>query len=264
MPTQPEAHWFLPGPARSPRERLIFCFPQAGGDPRAFLDWQPGIGTAAEIIPVGMPGRGHRRGEAAPASIAELADGAAEAITAVADRPLYLFGHSLGALIAFEVARRLGDLPALRHLVVSGCAAPSLLPTPHLAAAAKLGGQAFAEAIGFFGGLPPEIIADRELTELLLPAVQADARLFARYRYRPAAPLAVGVSLINGINDPHVDDAALQPWHRECLYPPARYWAAGGHFYFARRPQAVVDVLGSLLRADGAVAAPAQHHVELI
>jgi surfactin synthase thioesterase subunit len=260
MPTKP---WFPPDTAESPRERLLFCFPHAGGDPRAFLDWQPGIGNAAAVVAVGMPGRGHLLGQVAPAGIAELADGVAGAIAEAADRPVYLFGHSLGALIAFEVARRLGGLPALRHLVASGCAAPSLVPAPDIVRVAELEGRAFAEAVAFLGGLPPELLADPELSELLLPVLRADARLVAGYRYRPAAPLPIGVSLINGINDPLVDDAALQPWQRECIRPPACHWVAGGHFFFARKPQAVVDVLSALFRADSA-AVPADRHVELI
>jgi len=256
--------WFHPALDEAPDTPRVFCFPHAGGNPRTFLAWQPllrtpGTGATPRITVVGMPGRGHRAHEQPPTSVADLADGAAEAIAAVAgDGPICLFGHSLGALVAFEVARRLRDTPALRHLVASGCSAPSLLPSARVVRTAGLRGREFAEAVGFFGGLPPEIVAAEELHDLLLPGLRADFRLVAEYEYRPAAPLPIGVSLINGREDPHVDPAALQPWREETVEAPAYHWSPGGHFYFEERPQAVADVLRTV-----AASTPA-HHVELI
>lgn len=262
-PTASGSPWFVTRGEDLGRCPRVFCFPHAGGNARSFLAWQPGLGGQAEIVGVVTPGRGHRASESRPATIDELADGAAAAIAAADDeRPAYLFGHSLGALVAFEVARRLRELPSLRHLVASGCAAPSLLPSERVVRAAALEGRAFAEAIGFFGGLPPEIVAAEELHEVLLPGLQADFRLVARYRYHPAPPLAVGVSLINGASDAHISAARLEPWRRECSAEPARHWADGGHFYFEPQPRAIVDLLASLL--PGAHGAASDLRVELI
>ena len=184
--------------------------------------------------------------------MAELADGAAAAIAAYADQPFYLFGHSLGAVVAFEVARRLRDLPTLRHLVASGCAAPALLPSPRVVEAAGLEGRAFAEAVGFFGGLLPEIVAAEELYDILLPGLQADFRMVAGYKYRPARPLTIPVTLIDGYDDPHVTDTVLGGWADETTSSVAQHWVTGGHFYFEQQPQAVTDVLNNLLRDDAA------------
>lgn len=259
-----EASWFLSGGADSSRVPRIFCFPYAGGNPRAFLDWQPSMGDDAEIVAVCMPGRGHRIAEQPPSSIADLADGAAAAISTCADRPIYLFGHSLGALVAFEVARRLGHLPSFRHLVASGCAAPAVLPSQRVVRAAQLEGRAFAEAVDFFGGLRPEIIADEEVRDLLLPGLQADFRLVAGYRYHVAGPLAVDVSLINGRDDPHVGITALRRWRQECRRAPDCHWVDGGHFHFEPHPHAVLDLLRSLVLGDTSSAADVEQHVELI
>jgi surfactin synthase thioesterase subunit len=239
----------------SPR---IFCFTYAGGDPRTFLDWQSGLGADAELIAVCPPGRVHRA-SGRPQSIEELADGAAAAISAVTtddDRPVYLFGHSLGGLVAFEVARRLRDLPALRHLVASGISAPSLLPSQRVRELAGLEGRDFAEALRFFGGLPPEVLADDDVLRLLLPGLIADFRMAVGYRYRAAAPLTVNVSIITGRDDPHVGPEQLRAWREECQYPPQYHWAEGGHFYFEDQPSAVIDLLSAVVRSD--------QHVELI
>ncbi|MEU8464664.1 alpha/beta fold hydrolase [Streptomyces sp. NPDC029003] len=231
----------------------VYCFPHAGGNPRTFLGWQPALERDARILAVCPPGRGHRFREPAPASLTELADGAATAIAldAAADRPFLLFGHSFGAALAFEVARRLDGVHGFAGLVASGCSAPSLLPTPRVVEAAALEGRAFAEAVRFFGGLPPEVLEDDAVRELLLPHLLADFRMVAGYRYRhgAAAALTVPLTLVNGTEDPHVSPAALGPWADECAAEPDRYWVPGGHFYFEDRPHSVTAVLGALARA---------------
>ncbi|RST05525.1 thioesterase [Streptomyces sp. WAC07149] len=245
----------VPGPAAR-----VLCFPHAGGNPRTFLGWQPALRDDAQVLAVCPPGRGHRFREPAPGSLAELADGSAAAIALAATtdhRPFLLFGHSFGAALAFEVARRLDGIRGFAGLVVSGCSAPSLLPTPRVVEAARLEGPAFTEAVGFFGGLPPEVLDDEAVQELLLPHLKADFRMVAGYRYRPGAPLAVPVTLLNGTDDPHVSAAALDAWSRECTAPPDRHWTDGGHFYFEDRPDAVTSVLRPLARAAAAAAASA-------
>lgn len=222
------------------------------------------MGYDAEIVAVCPPGRGPRYREPSATDVMELADGAAAAIAATADRPFVLFGHSFGAVLAFEVARRVGALPDCRHLVVSGCAAPALLPSRRVVETARLEGSAFTEAVGFFGGLPPEVVADEALQELLLPHLKADFRMVAQYTYRPDAPLSVPVTLINGAADPHVKEAGLELWARECADEPAQHWADGGHFYFDDEPGAVTDVLRSLVRADSGSNPPGSMHVEVI
>ncbi|WP_240801700.1 thioesterase II family protein [Streptomyces sp. A1136] len=246
----------------------VYCFPHAGGNPRTFLDWQAGMGVDGRIFAVCPPGRGHRFREPAAATVAELADGAALAIAldAAPDRPFVLFGHSFGAALAFEVARRLDGVPGLAALVASGCSAPSLLPTPRVVEAARLEGRRFTEAVGFFGGLPPEVLQDEAMQELLLPHLKADFAMVAGYQYRPAGPLRVPLTLLNGIDDPHVTTASLAPWARECPGEPTRHWVDGGHFYFEGRPHTVTDVLRPLARAARREAAtPARdEYVELI
>jgi surfactin synthase thioesterase subunit len=236
----------------------IFCFPHAGGSPRAFLDWQDGLGEDAEIVGVCRPGKEHRAGEAAP-SIGELIEGAAAAIADASGRdgrPCYLFGHSLGALLAFEVCRLLSGGLAPRHLVASGCSAPSLLPSERVKRIATLSGAEFAEEIGFFGGLAPEVIADPELRDLLLPGLIADFRMAVGYRYLARAPLAVPATVVVGRDDPHVRAEQVAPWDREFTWPPDRVWVDGGHFYFEPDPSAITGILRSLVQAD--------QHVEVI
>ena len=252
------ADWFIGRVDTAPWSARIFCFPHAGGSPRAFLDWQAELGEDAEILAICRPGREHRAAEPAP-TIEKLIDGAAAAIAAVTEadgRPFYLFGHSLGALVAFEVCRQLQGSAVPRHFIASGCSAPSLLPSQRVKEIAKLTGIQFAEAIGFFGGLPAEVIADDEVRDLLLPGLIADFRMAVGYRYQPGPRLSVPATLVVGHDDPHVKAAQVEPWSNEFTRSPDRHWVDGGHFYFEPRPSAAVDILRSLVQAD--------QHVELI
>ncbi|WP_274918114.1 thioesterase II family protein [Streptomyces sp. WZ-12] len=209
-----------------------YCFAHAGGRAQACVEWQDALAGVTALVAVSPPER---------TSIDTVSDQVAELIAGQRTGPFLLFGHSLGALIAFEVARRLGDRPA--HLIASGCVAPSLHPTPRMVEVAGLSGQSLTEALAVYGGLRPEILADPELQEFILPDIRADFELVARYRYRRAAALTCGVSLINGTDDPLVRRDDLVDWSRECTSEPEVHWAAGGHFYFENHPEAVTEVI---------------------
>lgn len=245
MAFRPHGEWFLaddaPGLADSPIQ--ILCFAHAGGDPVGFMRWQHLLGDTAQLLAVVPPSRGHRGGQPAITDISTLAAAAAAAVRSASTRRTILFGHSLGALVAFEVARRLADLPAVTDLVASGCSAPSRMPSARAVAASKLQGREFAEAVAFFGGLPPDVLAAEELYDLLLPRLTADFVMVAGYRYRPGPVLQLSVQLINGEDDPHVQGVALDAWDAECAVSPRRHNSPGGHFYFEQHPDAVVAVL---------------------
>lgn len=257
--------WFATADGATGLPVLIFCFPYAGADAGRYLAWQDALGTAGRLVAVRLPGRGERAGEPAPGDLAGLVDGAAAAVAEYlgcrGDPPVVLFGHSFGALLAFEVARQLAGRADVRYLVASGCAAPSGLPSEYLRWAARLDRPAFAAAAAAFGSIPPEILVDEDLQDLLLPEMAADIGLMARYEYRSAAPLPADIHLVNGRGDHYVEPAALAGWRRESRTAPVYHWADGGHFYFQRYPQAVTDVLRAVTRD---ITAPVDVHVEMI
>jgi surfactin synthase thioesterase subunit len=245
-------NWFVTRGSMAAPVPRVFCFPYAGGSPRAFLGWQAGLGDDGEIVGVCRPGREHRAAEPAP-SLGQLIDGAASAIAAITerdDRPSYLFGHSLGALVAFEVCRRLTGPAAPRYLIASGCSAPSLLPSERVSRIATLTGTEFIEALAFFGGLGPEVLADPEVRDLLLPGLIAEFQMAVGYVYQPRPRLSVPVTLVIGREDPHVGLAQIAPWDQELTWPADRHWLDGGHFYFQPDPGPVIGIIRSLILAD--------------
>jgi surfactin synthase thioesterase subunit len=248
------AQWFHSQPATEHRAARIFCFAHAGGNPRSFLAWQPALAADAQLIAVVPPHPPNGR-----LTLTEYIDGAARALRQAAAEeatPIYLFGHSLGGLIAFEVCRRLRDEPALAHLVVSALAAPRLLPSDRVLELSRKQGQEFADALVFFGGLPAEVLAEEDLLEVLLPGVQADFVLAAQYRYQAGPQLEIPATVITGEADPHIHQAKVAPWRNEFVRQPDIRWVQGGHFYFENDPALITDVLRDVVRID--------QHVELI
>lgn len=259
MPIRPVSEWFLAedDPRFADAPVRIVCFPHAGGDPVGFVRWQRQFGEAAQLLGVTTPG--WLRSTAA--DVAELVERAAEAVGSLPPRPTILFGHSLGGLLAFEVARRLRGRPEITDLVASGCAAPCRMPSARVVRVAQLEGREFAEEVAFFGGLPPEVVAAEELYELLLPRLIADFRMVASYRYRSEPPLRIPVHLVNGVDDPHVRGDALTGWEAESVMPVQQQVTAGGHFYFEPDPTFLLGLMQHIAATRSEASSP---HIELI
>ncbi|WNG18181.1 thioesterase II family protein [Cystobacter fuscus] len=230
----------LPG---DPPVRL-YCFPHSGGLPGEYVRWGrelPGV----QLYGVCLPGRGERVAETPPASMQELVD----RFLAETDLtpPFVLFGHSLGALVAFEVARELAvqDRPLPERLIVSAYAAPHLPRTASNLHA--LPDASLARAIGErYGAIPPHVMADPELLALLLPAFRADFTILETYRYKPGTPLTVPLEVFGAEQDA-VSLEQLELWRDHTTSDFRLHRFAGGHFYFRENPRALIEVLGAVL-----------------
>lgn len=246
--------WFL-SLCESPDALVrLFAFPYAGGSAAVYREWGRRLPRWIEARAVQLPGRGWRLGEPPVADLGELAELAARAILPLAERPIALFGHSMGAWLTLEVARRLeaaGVVPLC--LFASGRQAPSLgaqhPPMSHL------GDAAFVREIQLrYGGIPQEILSSPDVLELLLPALRADMAALETYGYRGGEPIESPIVVLGGECDPVVPVEQLAPWALETRGGCEIRTFAGGHFYFQDRP---AELLGTLeTRIERAMFAP--------
>ncbi len=233
------ARWFfcrLPRP--QPCIRLL-CFPQAGGLTTLFHAWPELLPSAVEVLVAQLPGRERRRGEPLLTDLDVLTSGFVEALGSYLDRPIAIFGHSAGALIGFEVARRLqrqGQPP--RHLFVSARRAPHL-PSPD-PPVHQMPLDVFLSGLERrCGPLPAAVRDDPELLQLFLPIIRADATLLERHTYVPSEPLACPLTAYGGTADASVTLSELEAWQTETRLDFKLRLFAGDHFF----PQTARDDL---------------------
>ncbi|MEV6806304.1 thioesterase II family protein [Streptomyces sp. NPDC017248] len=238
--------WFDNRFRRPAASATLYCFPFAGGTATYYAPWAEVFAAGTELVPVQPPGRGPRMGEPGPASITEMADALAPLIAAAPTRPL-LFGHSMGAITAFEVARRLAALgrPA-RALFVSGRPAPPI--TRPLTPVSDLPRAEFVRMLREYGSAPEAVLAHEELLDVLLPMMRADFALIERYAYVPGPPLDCPVRAWCGDGDPEVRAEDMAPWSEQTTGPFELTVLPGGHFFLSDHHELVAK---SVLRAAG-------------
>jgi len=223
--------WFDPPATRGHRLTLI-CFPYAGGAASAFRDWQPDLPGDVRLCPVHLPGRGKRFREAPVRRLNDLVDMVGPALIPLLDTPFAFFGHSMGALLAFEVTRwlrREGSWrPEAIHLSGSRPPDARVLDDPPSHALPE---TEFIARLRELNGTPVELLDDAEARALLIPVLRADFESVHHYEYIPEAPLAIPIYVYGGLRDAIAPAEALTPWSRQTTGPFACHHFNGGHFY---------------------------------
>ncbi len=239
-------------PASAGASVRLFCFPYAGVGISAYRSWGSQMGPSVEICPVQLPGRESRQNEAPFQRMAPLVDAVVDGLRPHLDMPFALFGHSLGALIAFEVARRLDGEPLLRRLFVSARRAPHL--TEPLAPIAQLPADKFAATVQQrYGGIPDAVFACPDLLEFLLPRLRADFEILESYRSQSdASPLACGISAFGGTKDA-VPESDLRAWEGYTRADLRVRMVQGGHLYLDPCRAELHRAIAEDLRLDATV-----------
>jgi surfactin synthase thioesterase subunit len=225
----------------------LFCFPYAGGSATAFAPWAAHLPAWVDLVGVQLPGRGGRLAEPAYTDIEALLDALVPVIEAEGRMRCAFFGHSLGGLLAFGLARRLRRRGAAMplHLFVSASGAPQLhrtAPSLHL-----LDDEALLSALREYNGTPQEAPANRELMSLLLPAIRADFALRAGYHHQEEPPLAVPITVFAGTRDPHVSPEQAHGWGDCTTAPFAWRHFDGDHFILHSHAASMAECITAAL-----------------
>jgi surfactin synthase thioesterase subunit len=242
---------WIRGYRRVPGGVPLFCFPHAGGAASYFHPWPASLAPGIEVLAVQYPGREDHAGEPCLTSIADLADQIHAALGPWLSGTFAFFGHSMGAILAFEVARRIareeGRGPA--RLFVSGRPAPPRrrLRNLHQAPAAAL----IAE-LRSLGATDPRILQDSEVLEMILTVMRADYTASETYQFEPGPPLTCDITAMVGDRDSLVttEDAAAWSVHTTGAFDLQVF--PGGHFYLDDGRARVLEVISSSLAASTA------------
>jgi surfactin synthase thioesterase subunit len=235
---------------------LLLCFPYAGGGPSVFHGWAELLPAEVELLAVHLPGRHTRIGEQPYHDWHELLLQLEKTVGAAVDRPLVLFGHSLGAMMAYELTRRLvgGAEDGVRNrteilphrLLLAGCRAPDvplMLPAIH-----HLPDEEFTRHLPPVVDIPPEVLADHRMMQLMRPLLRSDLTLAETWPPVAATSVSIPATLFAGR-----DDLVAPPWsmRRWCRFvgPLTIHVLDGDHFSFQSANSAFVKLLTAELAA---------------
>ena len=225
----------------------LFCFPYAGAGASIFYPWAKQLPAEIELCAIQLPGRENRLRESPLNRLKEVVQSLVPLLKPYLDLPFAFFGHSMGALISFELTRELRrqnySLPF--HLFVSGRKAPQLLdlepPIHHLPDAQ------FIEKIKNFQGTPEAIWQDNQLIEQFIPILRADFTILETYFYGNEAPLNCPINVFGGIKDPKVKEAELSAWQQQTQAAFNLKMFPGDHFFIHSQKRELLQVLSTQL-----------------
>ncbi|OIK28713.1 thioesterase II family protein [Streptomyces malaysiense] len=225
--------------------RRLVCFPHAGGSASHYFALSRAL-PDTEVLAVQYPGRQDRHAEPCVDSLTGLADRVHDVLRRRAGTPCAFFGHSMGAVIAFEVAQRLQreDAASPSHLFVSSRRAPSRYRE---GAVHRQSDAGVVSELRRLGGTDERFLADEELRAAVLKVTRADYKAIETYRWVPEPPLTCPITALVGDSDPHTSRDEASAWAAHTTGPFRLHTFPGGHFYLDPASPEVTDVLATAL-----------------
>jgi surfactin synthase thioesterase subunit len=227
----------------------LFCLPHAGGGASAYRTWLGRLPGVA-VVPVQPPGREARLRDAPHQHMDPLVDELATIMLGtVGTRPYAVYGHSLGALVAFEMLREIArrDGPAPVHLFVSGCAAPQC----EFDGGPLVSGMSPAELVEMLrqlGGTPEWLLRDPSVLDMILPAIRADFCVKETYEHRAGPPIQVPITVLASTDDPRASRETQDRWREQTTAACRVHTIVGGHFAVFEQPELTRNYLAAALR----------------
>jgi len=219
-------------PKPNPQSRMrLFCFPYAGSTAAVFRSWPQYLPSEIELCAVQYPGRGGRLAEPLGEDVVEVMNEIYQDLQPFLKKPFAFFGHSLGALVSYEFARRLQreQQQGPFQLFVSGCSAPHVrmfdeitydLPEPE-----------FLAELRRLQGTPEEVLDNAELMQIMMPIIRADFKASQTYKYAPGPPLECPIRAFGGLKDDMVPREEVEAWSEHTAGSFRAQMLPGDHFF---------------------------------
>ena len=241
--------WLINWKSNRRADVRLFCFPYAGAGDSIFRSWQQNLSDRIEVCPVQLPGRGSRIAEPPCTQINQLVWAAGEALALYLDKPFALFGHSMGALIAFELARHLRKEYSAQpvHLFVSGRPSPQTMSEP--VDLDQLDTE-LPEMLWRQNRIPKESLENPELMELVLPILRADLALCKSYIYTPKPPFSFSITAFGGLDDHGVPRHCIEGWREHTTGSFALRLFPGDHFFLDTCRLPLLEAISRELEQD--------------
>lgn len=231
-----------PHPEPNAQVRL-FCLPFAGGGASIYRPWGKLLGSEIEVCPIQLPGRENRFSETPIKQAQAMAQSLANQIQLYSNKPFFIYGHSMGALLAFELARALQengmDMPQGIFLAAHRAAH---LPRKREALYALPDDQ-FIDRLKRFGGFPQEVLDSKELLAFLMPTLKADFTLCDTYQFQSGTVLQCPLHLLAGNDDIEASPDVVEPWSQHTADVAKLHVLSAGHFFLRTHQDELIQIL---------------------
>ncbi|MFN6571684.1 thioesterase II family protein [Dendronalium sp. ChiSLP03b] len=227
-----------------PKVRLrLFCFPYAGGSTSTYRKWSELLPSDIEVCPVQLPGRENRSMEAPFTHVTPLVESLLPVLNSYLDLPYAFFGHSMGALISFELARQIRKqrYPEPQHLFVSSRRSPHLPssePPIH-----KLPETAFWEQLRLYDGVPDTLLQSSQIAKFFLPLLRADFAIHETYKYTPGTQFNYPITAFGGLHDRKVGSEEIMAWRELTNSDFYLHLFPGNHLFLRKEYQQILSVI---------------------
>lgn len=241
--------WLVTHKAQPEAQMRLICFPYAGGGAPIYASWPDHLPSDIEIIAVQPPGRYERIQESPPQSIGEIVDALVPKLLPHLNLPFAMFGHCLGAMMMFEVARRLEQTHGMKplHLFASGASPPQLYLVPNALTRSDEDFEAILRAVGF---ADQSVLHDDDVIRSILPVVRSDFAVAARYDYRAGPRLNAPVTAFVGDQDIFAPAHIVYGWQAETSGELTTHTFAGGHYFLTPERQSICRIIATDMEHD--------------
>ena len=238
--------WFLPY-AKNPQAKIrLFCFHHSGGGASTYYPWSKYLSPYIEMIVIQLPGRENHFTEPLNNNLKDITYQLKEGFLLYKNKPFFTFGHSLGALIAFEFIKSIYQHYGLSpcHMVVSATKAPHLLfRMKHLS---RLNDRALKEELKIYNGIDELILHNEELLELFLPIIRNDFSIYETYSFSESPPLPCDILALSGIHDQTVTQEEILAWSAYTLGKFEHHSFPGEHFFIKDNQKAILRLINQI------------------
>ncbi|MDH5548004.1 MAG: thioesterase domain-containing protein [Gammaproteobacteria bacterium] len=246
--------WFRVNAPENGASIRLFCFPYAGGSEHVFASWSKQLPKEIAVCPLLLPGRGARIREKPGVKLSFLLSELSIAIKEYSDLPFAFFGHSMGAMLSYELSVRIREDHGLvpEHLFVSGRGAPQCERPPtsrRPKSMAALSDSEFIKELKKFEGTPEQIFSDKELLNLFLPILRSDFELADRYEYQQKEPLNCPITAFGGRGElDEVSIENLRGWSDRTCVQFDKFLFEGGHFFIKSAERRILETIAHKCR----------------
>ncbi|GCE15670.1 thioesterase II family protein [Tengunoibacter tsumagoiensis] len=238
--------WIVRSNTQTQAQMRLFCFPFAGGGASTYQSWQRYLPEKVEICAVQLPGRENRMREKPYQEITPLVEALKQELNPYLDLPFAFFGHSLGALISFELARHLRRDHQIepQHLFLSACRAPQFFAD--IAPLHALPQPALIAELRRLEGTPEDVLQNQDLMRMIVPMLRADFSVFENYLYYPEEPLSCPITAFAGQQDQRAPAEMVAWWREQTTSKFTMHTLPGKHFFINEARESLL----ALVRAD--------------